>query len=310
MLFKGTYNTEVRIPATPNQQSRWDLQAPREPGRVLKLQCVIQGVAYLATDPHLPNPYRWGLPYTLVTLPQPVQGSALATTESRTVCLSSLAVPSPTRLVSDSFAMRPPRHRLKGNTRGTRHDHSSLPFLVVPHRTRTERRQSVEAHLLQLHAAAPQPEGLIASGRGSVQSCTAAAECHTGSRTSEAPSKPHADIGPLNVCVQIVVGENEPSESAIRRFRRAVMQANVIPEVRNLCPRLRLLAGSGGVEVADAGGCMRRQAGPGHPLAILSSIRSRRRWNASPLDTRWMATAVREGVEARLSVVGVATPAR
>ena len=132
MLFKGTYNTEVRIPATPNQQSRWDLQAPREPGRVLKLQCVIQGVAYLATDPHLPNPYRWGLPYTLVTLPQPVQGSALATTESRTVCLSSLAVPSPTRLVSDSFAMRPPRHRLKGNTRGTRHDPQ---LAAVPGRT-------------------------------------------------------------------------------------------------------------------------------------------------------------------------------
>ena len=32
--------------------------------------------------------------------------------------------------------------------------------------------------------------------------------------------------------MQIVVGENEPAESAIRRFRRAVMQANVIPEVR------------------------------------------------------------------------------
>eukprot|EP00976_Prorocentrum_cordatum_P100317 1192188-Prorocentrum_minimum.AAC.2 len=30
---------------------------------------------------------------------------------------------------------------------------------------------------------------------------------------------------------RVVVGENEPAESAIRRFRRAVMQAGVIPEV-------------------------------------------------------------------------------
>lgn len=36
--------------------------------------------------------------------------------------------------------------------------------------------------------------------------------------------------------MQIVVGENEPAESAIRRFRRAVMQANVIPEVRTPAP--------------------------------------------------------------------------
>mmetsp|Transcript_16827 Transcript_16827/g.36609 ORF Transcript_16827/g.36609 Transcript_16827/m.36609 type:complete len:88 (+) Transcript_16827:85-348(+) len=31
---------------------------------------------------------------------------------------------------------------------------------------------------------------------------------------------------------EVVVGESEPAESAIRRFRRAVMQAGVIPEVR------------------------------------------------------------------------------
>eukprot|EP00238_Polyblepharides_amylifera_P000584 CAMPEP_0196571128 /NCGR_PEP_ID=MMETSP1081-20130531/1296_1 /TAXON_ID=36882 /ORGANISM="Pyramimonas amylifera, Strain CCMP720" /LENGTH=90 /DNA_ID=CAMNT_0041887925 /DNA_START=139 /DNA_END=411 /DNA_ORIENTATION=+ len=31
---------------------------------------------------------------------------------------------------------------------------------------------------------------------------------------------------------EVVVGENEPSESAIRRFRRSVMQAGIIPEVR------------------------------------------------------------------------------
>jgi len=31
---------------------------------------------------------------------------------------------------------------------------------------------------------------------------------------------------------EVVVGETEPAESAIRRFRRAVMQAGVIPEVR------------------------------------------------------------------------------
>ncbi|KAK3270072.1 hypothetical protein CYMTET_21513 [Cymbomonas tetramitiformis] len=31
---------------------------------------------------------------------------------------------------------------------------------------------------------------------------------------------------------EVVVGENEPVESAIRRFRRSMMSANVIPEVR------------------------------------------------------------------------------
>jgi ribosomal protein S21 len=33
-------------------------------------------------------------------------------------------------------------------------------------------------------------------------------------------------------CFQVFVGEDEPADSVVRRFRKAVMQAGVIPECR------------------------------------------------------------------------------
>ncbi len=40
---------------------------------------------------------------------------------------------------------------------------------------------------------------------------------------------------PRLVCVQVAVGDDEPQDNAVKRFRRAVMGTGLIQEVRQLC---------------------------------------------------------------------------